>query len=90
MNNFPAEIMGVPVDQEFFKAIETWQQSCDGLRELSRPRHRLDTTDEWLWNFYDCVKEALTILEKLGDQSDLVPIPDELAAKLTPPTLEQP
>ena len=71
----PDEILGVKVDKEFFTSIETWEQSCDALRELSRPRHRLDTTDEWLETFYACVEESMRVLEKLGDQSDLRPHP---------------
>ena len=66
------EILGVEVDREFFKIIEEWERCCDELRELSRPRHRLDTTDEWLANFYQCVEESLRIVERLGDQTDLL------------------
>ena len=66
------EILGVKVDPEFFAAIEAWERCCDELRGLSRPRHRLDTTDEWLGGFYQCVEESLRIVERLGDQTDLL------------------
>jgi len=68
----PEEILGVSVDQVFFDAIGAWERDCDALRELSRPRHRMDTSDEWLSGFYDSVEDALRIIENLGDQTDLL------------------
>ena len=71
--DIPDEIMDVRVDKEFFRTLEKLDEANDASLQLSRPRHRLDTTDEWLLDFYYRAALTLLVLELLGDQTDLVP-----------------
>jgi hypothetical protein len=67
-------VYGVAVDHELQSALINAEQCMKLIdNHLSRPRNRLDTTDEWLAIFCDLERQMRKIRTLLGDQTDLYP-----------------